>query len=293
MTDFRLTLMETALSGGDIHIEVIDQSNQPQQRILAVGDTKVLQAEGDAISKMGFDLWSPVIPADIGKTVAGSAAEQAGLLADDRIIAINSQTVSSWKEAVEHISSNPGRPITMTVLRAGNEVTLNITPATRKNSEGKDEGHIGVYLKRPDWIYEKLYTKEVYSPLDAVTVAVAKTWNMSVLTLKVLGRMVIGEAALENISGPISIAQFAGATAGIGLIEFLSFLAVISVSLGVLNLLPVPVLDGGHLLFYLVEFVIGKPLPEKAQQYGQQIGMALLLMLMTVAIFNDLQRLFS
>lgn len=293
MTGFRLTLMEAALEGGDVRIQVIDQNQREQERILAVGENKILKAEGDAVSKMGFELWNPAIPADIGQTVKGSVAEQAGIIADDRIIAVNSQPVTSWKEAVEHISSNPGRPITITVLRSGDEVTINITPSVRKDSAGKEEGHIGVYLKRPDWIYERLYTKEIYSPVDAVGEAVAKTWNMSVLTLKVLGRMIIGEAALENISGPISIAQFAGATAGIGIIQFLSFLAVISVSLGVLNLLPVPVLDGGHLLFYLIELVLGHPLSERAQQYGQQIGMALLLMLMTIAIFNDLQRLFS
>ncbi|MDH5425732.1 MAG: RIP metalloprotease RseP [Gammaproteobacteria bacterium] len=293
MTGFRLAMMEAALSSETIDISVIDSNNAEQIRTLSIGDNKILKTEGDPIEKMGFRLWVPVIPPVVGKTVPDSVAEKAGVEAKDVIVAINSDRVSSWAETVKLISASPAKLITMVVLRDGEEKAIELTPASRKNAAGEDEGYIGIYLERPESIAEKLYTTEEYSALPAIGVAIEKTWSMSVLTLKVLGRMLIGDAALENISGPLTIAKFAGETASIGLVQFLSFLAVISVSLGVLNLLPVPVLDGGHLLYYLLEFIKGKPLSDRFQQYGQQVGMMLLLMLMSIAIFNDIQRIFS
>ena len=293
MTGFRLALMDAAISAETVNISVIDRNNSETIRALQIGDKKILDVEGDPIQKMGFQLWIPVIPPVIGKTVPDSVAEKAGVIKNDLIVAVNQEKVSSWTETVKLISASPAKEIALTVQREGMDKTIMLTPASRTNKDGVAEGYIGVYLQSPKAIMDKLYTTEVYSPVPAIGMAIEKTWTMSVLTLKVLGRMVIGEAALENISGPLTIAKFAGETAGIGLVQFLSFLAVISVSLGVLNLLPVPVLDGGHLLYYLLEFIKGSPLSEKAQQYGQQVGMMLLLMLMSIAIFNDFQRLFS
>jgi len=293
MTAFRLALMDAAISDAQIKVSVTDKNNTETIRYVRVGDKKILDVEGDPVEKMGFNLWLPVIPPAIGQTVAGGVAEKAGILANDLIVAVNDKPVSSWTETVSLISASPAKKMRLTVRRDGAEKIFEMLPAARKNPEGVDEGFIGVYLLRPESVLNKLYTTEQYSAFPAIAEAIEKTWSMSALTLKVLTRMLIGEAALENISGPLTIAKFAGETAGIGLVEFLSFLAVISVSLGVLNLLPVPVLDGGHLLFYLFEFIKGKPLSEKAQQYGQQVGMMLLLMLMSVAIFNDIQRLFS
>ena len=293
MTGFRLEMMDAAISADSVKVSVIDRNNSEQTRFLTIGDHKILNVDGDPIEKMGFKLWVPVIPPVVGKTVPDSVAEKAGLQAKDIITAVNGNSVTSWADTVKVITANPGKQISLQVLRGDIEKSIKLIPSTRKNAEGKEEGYIGIYLQRPQSIIDKLYTTEQYSFFPAAAVAVEKTWAMSVLTLKVLGRMLIGEAALDNISGPLTIAKFAGETAGIGLVQFLSFLAVISVSLGVLNLLPVPVLDGGHLLYYLLEFITGKPLSEQAQQYGQQIGMMLLLMLMSIAIFNDIQRIFS
>ena len=293
MTAFRLALIDHAIDGGDVVIRVIDKSQSERQRILHIGDRHILKEEGDAVDKLGFKIWNPTIPADIGGTVEGGAAEKAGMQTDDRIIAVNQEVVESWEQVVKLISSNPGQALDLTVLRNDQELTMTVTPAVRQNEKGEDEGYIGVYLKRPDWLYNRLRTEVVYSPLPAVVEALEKTWTMSILTLRVLGKMVMGEAALENISGPITIAQYAGISAKIGLVQFLSFMAIISISLGVLNLLPVPVLDGGHLLYYLLEFIKGSPLSEQAEIMGQKIGMTLLFLLMTIAIFNDIQRLFS
>jgi len=293
MTGFRLAMMDAAISADSVKVSVIDRNNSEQTRSLTIGDHKILNVDGDPIEKMGFKLWVPVIPPVVGKTVPDSVAEKAGLLAEDVVTAVNGKAVTSWAETVKVITANPGKQISLQILRGDIEKSIELIPASRKNAEGAEEGYIGIYLQRPQSIIDKLYTTEQYSFFPAAAVAVEKTWTMSVLTLKVLGRMLIGDAALDNISGPLTIAKFAGETAGIGLVQFLSFLAVISVSLGVLNLLPVPVLDGGHLLYYLLEFITGKPLSEQAQQYGQQIGMMLLLMLMSIAIFNDIQRIFS
>jgi len=293
MTGFRLAMMDAAISADSVKVSVIDSNNSEQTRLLTIGDHKILNVDGDPIEKMGFKLWVPVIPPVVGKTVPDSVAEKAGLQAEDVITAVNAKPVTSWADTVKVITANPGKQISLQILRGDIEKSIELIPASRKNAEGTEEGYIGIYLQRPQSIIDKLYTTEQYSFFPAAAVAVEKTWTMSVLTLKVLGRMLIGDAALDNISGPLTIAKFAGETAGIGLVQFLSFLAVISVSLGVLNLLPVPVLDGGHLLYYLLEFITGKPLSEQAQQYGQQIGMMLLLMLMSIAIFNDIQRIFS
>ncbi|HEY9050881.1 MAG TPA: RIP metalloprotease RseP, partial [Gammaproteobacteria bacterium] len=157
----------------------------------------------------------------------------------------------------------------------------------------QSSGFIGAYQKTPEEIIHKLRTHIEYDPFTAMQKAVTETWTMSALTLRVLGKMLLGEAALENISGPITIAQFAGITASIGFFVYLKFLAMISVSLGVLNLLPVPMLDGGHLFYYLIEMIKGSPVSEKFEELGQQVGLAILLMLMGLAIFNDIQRLIN
>ena len=177
------------------------------------------------------------------------------------------------------------------VLRDGVEQDIIVIPQSRNSKEGEEQGYIGAYQHVPDEIRLQLVKRVEYSPLEAASKAVVKTWDMSSLTLRVLWKMVSGEANLANISGPITIATYAGVTASIGLVSFLSFLAVISVSLGVLNLLPVPMLDGGHLFYYLIEIVKGSPVSEAFELRGQQVGIAILALLMSLAIFNDIQRL--
>ena len=176
------------------------------------------------------------------------------------------------------------------VLRNGVEEIVTVIPQSRKTTDG-EQGFIGAYQHLPEEVLQMLITHIEYSPSEALMNATAKTWDMSTLTLRVLWKMVSGEASLSNISGPITIATYAGVTASIGLVSFLSFLAVISVSLGVLNLLPVPMLDGGHLFYYFIEIIKGSPVSEAFELRGQQVGMAILALLMSVAIFNDLQRL--
>ena len=182
------------------------------------------------------------------------------------------------------------RRIEVQVERHGEPLSLSLRPGVRQ-TEGGEIGYIGAYETQSGTIRARLQTQVRYDPLTALGESVSKTWEMSALTLRVLGKLVMGEAALKNISGPITIAQFAGQSASIGLDHYLNFIALISISLGVLNLLPLPVLDGGHLLYFVIEIVKRRPLSEQAQAFGQQLGLIMLAGLMGIAFYNDIARL--
>ena len=190
------------------------------------------------------------------------------------------------------IRDHPQQTLNLVVLRDGQRVELKLTPNI-KQQDGDTFGYIGVknMVELSDEMRQKLRVVEQYGLLGAGLEAVDKTWQMSILTLKVLGKLIIGEASLKNLSGPITIAKYAGISARIGLEQFFAFLAIISISLGVLNLLPVPMLDGGHLLYYIIEIIKGSPVSEAVEAAGQRIGLVILMMLMSIAIYNDILRL--
>ncbi|MCK5394883.1 MAG: RIP metalloprotease RseP, partial [Gammaproteobacteria bacterium] len=254
------------------------------------GDMHLLADEGDIFTHIGFSQWWPQLSVEIGGVIEGSAAEAAGLQKGDVILQADKVEITQWKSLVDAIRKKPNKSMEFMVLRDNDKTIVNIVPGTRKTDDG-EQGFIGAYQHVPEEVRQLLVTHIEYSPFEAVSKAVVKTWDMSTLTLRVLWKMVSGEASLSNISGPITIATYAGVTASIGLISFISFLAVISVSLGVLNLLPIPMLDGGHLFYYLIEIIKGSPVSEAFELRGQQVGIAILAVLMSVAIFNDIQRL--
>ncbi len=288
--EFRLEILDQGLDGGKLDIRVAADDGAEYDRILDLGDIHLLEAEGDIFKQIGFKQWWPDLPTEIGGVVEDSAAEKAGLQKGDTVIRVNGEAVEQWALLVEKIRKSPGRAMQFTILRDAEEITITVIPQSRKSKDG-ETGVIGAYQHIPEELRSLLVTRIEYTAFDALPKAVNKTWDMSTLTLRVLWKMVSGEASLSNISGPITIATYAGVTASIGLISFFSFLAVISVSLGVLNLLPVPMLDGGHLLYYLIEILKGSPVSEAFELRGQQVGIALLAILMSVAIFNDIQRL--
>lgn len=248
-------------------------------------------AEGNLLRLLGVEPARPVVPAVIGAVTGQGAAWRAGLGQGDRITAVDGMAVRDWQHWVTLVRAAPGRPLAISISRDGESRELIITPETRVDSQGETIGFIGASLD-PDYDVDRsLFATEAYPLHTALAKASGKTLDVTVLTLQILGRMLTGQASLKNLSGPVSIAQYAGQTAQLGLIAFLGFLAIVSISLAVLNLLPVPLLDGGHLFFYFIEFIKGSPVSLSAQLLGQRIGLALLFSLMALAIFNDLLRL--
>lgn len=288
--EFRLEILDQGLDGGDLQITVRGQDNIEYIRILSLGDMHLLENEGDIFKHIGFNQWWPRLKAEIGGVVEKSAAEDAGLRKGDIFLQADGVEIDQWTSLVEMIREKPNKAMQFVVLRNGVEEIVTVIPQSRKTKDG-EQGIIGAYQHLPAEVRQMLISHIEYSPTEALMKAGVKTWDMSTLTLRVLWKMVSGEASLSNISGPITIATYAGVTASIGLVSFLSFLAVISVSLGVLNLLPVPMLDGGHLFYYLLEIIKGSPVSEAFELRGQQVGIAILGLLMSVAIFNDIQRL--
>jgi len=241
--------------------------------------------------ELGLKAWQPTIPAVVGKVIADSVAEQAGLQTGDLILSADGSEFKDWLEWVAYVQVHPGQAMSVLVERDGLVVALTLAPESAIENE-KIIGKIGVGVQVPEGLLDSLMIEYSLSPVDALTAAVKRTWYYSGATLKMMGYMFVGKASVDNLSGPISIAQYAGKSAEMGLVSFLKFLAIVSVSLGVLNLLPIPVLDGGHLLMFAVEAIKGSPVAENIQLVFQQIGMAALLGLMILAIFLDIGRLF-
>lgn len=249
----------------------------------------ILLEKGGVLENFGVGLWQ--LPPVLDEIVAGGAAERAGLLSGDRILGAGDTLIDSWNDWVTYVRERPGQQLAVRVLRAGDEIDLTLVPESKLET-GQTIGFIGASVQLPD--QEQRDTMRVvvrHGLLGAFPAALGKTWEVTTLTLRTLWKMVTGKASVENLSGPISIAQYAGQSATIGLAAFLGFLGIVSVSLGVLNLLPVPILDGGHLLYYLVEIVKGSPVTEATQLVGQKIGIVMLLALMSVAFYNDILRL--
>jgi len=232
------------------------------------------------------DLGAPVID----RVIEGKPAARAGILAGDRIVAIDGVAVSSPADAANRTNAKPGAPVTFRIARNGSEFDVPLTTDVVEQA-GKRVGIAGVQLKVDPATAAKLAVTVRYGVVDALGQGARKTWELSVFTLKMLGRILTGEASLKNISGPITMASYAGQSAHQGMLVFVGYLALISISLGVLNLLPIPLLDGGHLLYYFAELMKGSPVSDRAFEVGQRIGIAVLAVLMALAFFNDLSRL--
>jgi regulator of sigma E protease len=224
--------------------------------------------------------------------VPGSPAEKAGLLIGDRVVAVGGQPVSDFQAMVKVVQPSPGKTLTFTIARKGESLEVPIEVEAQRDGE-RMVGRIGVQPVAGLAVPAAMKTVERFGPVAAVGRAVTKTWDMSVLTVRMIWNVATGDVSVKNLSGPINIAEYAGFSARQGILSFLSFLAVVSVSLFVLNLLPIPILDGGQIMYQLAELVKGRPLSERAQAVGQQIGILLLLVLMSFAFYNDLSRLFS
>ncbi len=285
-------IFEQAMTGKQqIELLVKTLDGMERQDILNIGAVDIEKSE-EFYQRLGLKPWTPQIEPVIGKVLPDGAANEAGLKTGDVIISADGVRITDWMQWVKYVQERPDTPIKLLIERDGVQMELTITPKAVEQ-EGKTIGKIGAGVKIPEQLIESLKVTYTLPPIEALQAAVERTWFYSVSTLEMMGKMLIGKASVKNLSGPISIAQYAGQSAEMGLVHFLKFLGLISVSLGVLNLLPIPVLDGGHLLFFAIEAVKGSPVSERAQMFFQQIGILVLMTLMFFAVFLDIERLFQ
>ncbi|MES1982841.1 MAG: RIP metalloprotease RseP [Pseudomonadota bacterium] len=290
--EIRWVLLKLALQQGVIDIEGRTPQGELLRHKLDLGALAPADLDGDFLQKLGLQPFQPEVLPVIGKLTEGGVAQRGGLQANDRIRSVDGRPLALWMEWVEIVRSHPGRTLRLEIERGDNLLTLNLTPDTVTEG-GKPVGKIGAAPHIDKQVFDAQLTEVSYGPVAAIGMAVRKTWETAVVSLKMMVKMIFGEVSLKNLSGPITIADYAGQTAQMGAIAYLGFLALISISLGVLNLLPVPLLDGGHLLYYAVEWIKGSPVSDKAWQAGQNVGIALLATMMVFALYNDINRLIS
>jgi regulator of sigma E protease len=291
-SDVRWALLKEAVKRGTVAVEVESPGGSVATRNLDLSGITKEDLDHDFLGKLGIRPFRPNVPADLGRVLPGSAAERAGLAQGDRVLRVGDKDIATWFDFTQEISASPGRTLPVVVERQGHRVELSATPdpAEGDKSIGRLGVEAGPQLKAE---YDRMTTTVRYGPLEALPRAVGKVYDLSVFSVKMLGRMVIGDVSWKNLSGPITIADYAGQSAQAGWLVFLGFLALVSVSLGVLNLLPIPLLDGGHLVYYFAEIVKGSPVSERTMEIGQRLGLALLLGLTFFAFYNDINRLFT
>ena len=290
--ELRWRLLQGALQRQTLAVEVINAKQELSVLRLDLSGLSGDDVESDLLERLGFRLHRPQLPPVLGKVVGGSVAEQAGLRPGDRIEASDGQRIVSWDALVQAIRDKPGRPIKLTVNRGGRQFFIGITPEAVASGDQRI-GRIGVAPDVPAERADQVFVRISYGPLESLARSIEKTYDISVFSLKMLGKMLVGEVSWKHLSGPVTIADFAGQSAQLGWVAYLTFLALISISLGVLNLLPIPLLDGGHLMYYCAEILKGSPVSERAMELGQRVGLGLLLVMMAFAFYNDINRLIS
>ncbi len=288
--EIRWILLELALQNRPAQIELQDESGTTSFHTLSTDSLVPSDLDGDFLIKLGLQAYQPDILPVIDKITDGGAAQKGGLRPQDRIVSVNGEGVRRWDDFVEIIRSHAETELSVAVSRDNTMVMLKIRPDAITES-GKQIGRIGAAPQIDRQAFDAMMTEVHYSPWQALVEAQRKTWETSVLSLKMMWKMLEGQVSIKNLSGPLTIAEYAGQSAQIGLGAYLGFLALISISLGILNLLPIPLLDGGHLLYYTVELIKGSPVSDAVWEIGQKIGIVLLVTMMAFALYNDISRL--
>ncbi len=284
--DLRLNLLRAGVAGDALVLELADGRSVR----LDAAPMQTENLEQDILRPLGIVRFDPELDPVIGRVLPDGPAARAGFQPGDRLIAANGNAVASWQDWVQLVRQHPAKPLRIEYERQGRLGELTVVPDA-VDEAGQRVGKIGAGPQVDEAVLATLMTEVRYGPLDALWHGAVKTWDMSLFTLEMMGRMVVGQVSWKNLSGPLTIADYAGQSAALGWISFVGFLALVSVSLGVLNLLPIPLLDGGHLMYYVAEVFTGRPVSERTMEIGSRIGMILLLLLMSFALFNDLQRL--
>ncbi len=286
--ELRWRVLQSALQRESLRLEVVDEKGHLREAAIDLKAFPADDVEADALERIGLRLYRPPLDPVIGQLVRGGAAERAGLAAGDRILQADGKPVDSWDALVSAVQARPETPLALLIERNGVRQAIEVIPVRDKNI-----GRIGVAPQVPASHAERMLVRVQHGLGESLWKAVGKTADIALFSLKMLGKMLLGEVSWKHLSGPVTIADFAGQSAALGWVSYLTFLALISISLGVLNLLPIPLLDGGHLMYYAIEIVKGKPVSERAMELGQRVGLALLLVMMAFAFYNDLNRLLT
>lgn len=288
--DVRWLLLQASAEASSVSLKVLYEDREHHLHQLTI--PKSDDIEQDILQQLGLNPFRPAVPAIVGEVIEGSAAEAARLVAGDRVLQVDGQPIAQWDDLVNIVRKNPGKQLKLIIKRGDAELPLVITPEVVEEN-GIEVGRIGAAYQMNESDLKQFLVHTHYGPLEALSRAVGKTWETSVFSLKMLGNMITGAVSWKGLSGPVTIASFAGQSADAGWKTFLGFLALVSISLGILNLLPIPVLDGGHLLYYMVEIVKGSPVSEQVMEVGYRIGFVLLGLLMACALYNDITRLIT
>ncbi|HEX2334296.1 MAG TPA: RIP metalloprotease RseP [Burkholderiales bacterium] len=290
--ELRWRVLQSALQRSPLRLELLDEKGHLRDAVLDLRAFPADDVESDALERIGLRLYRPPLDPVIGQVVRGGAAERAGLEPGDRVLLADGKPVESWEALVAAVQAKPEMPLALTIERDGARQALEVVPASVAAGERRI-GRIGAAPQVPASHADKMLIRVQHGVAESLWRAVLKTGDIAVFSLKMLGKMLLGEVSWKHLSGPVTIADFAGQSAAMGWVSYLTFLALISISLGVLNLLPIPLLDGGHLMYYAIEIVKGKPVSERAMELGQRVGLALLLVMMAFAFYNDLNRLLT
>lgn len=285
-SEARWSLLDLVASGGQADLRVDTAEGVQRVRYLALQAANITPENEDPLLQAGLALHTPALK--VGQVIDGSAGQAAGLKDGDQIIRVGDLDEPGPQAFVEKVQASANQPLAVTVLRNGVALSLIVTPRPEAGPDGQTVGRVGVMLEA-----DFPMVSVSYGPLESVWRGIERTADTAWFSLKMMGRMLTGDVSVRNISGPVTIADYAGQSARIGLAAYIGFLALISVSIGVLNLLPIPMLDGGHLMYYLLEIVRGKPVPDTWLEQGQRVGLGILAALMSLAFFNDFARLFS
>ena len=301
--DARWVFLKHAVQRSVVPVRVWTADEASAIRQLDMSSLTPADLDGDFLRLLGITRMAITAPPEIGRVLNGSAAEAAGLRVGDEIVTMNSVQLSSVEQAIAIIREHPGKTIMLELRRAGDSGNVIHVPVTPEAVTEPDDrsgerrivriGRIGASLQPLQSAMGKYRVDVRYGPVDALAQALTKTWDLSVFSVKMLGKMLVGDVSLKNLSGPITIADYAGQSAQHGWISYLVFIALVSISLGVLNLLPIPLLDGGHLLYYMVEIIKGSPVSEQVMEWGQRFGIGVLLLMMAIALYNDVVRQIS
>ena len=290
--DARWVLLKESLQKADVELQTLTPTGEVKSYVLNMSNIDLHDEKIDVLDKLGFIVKMPAVPAEIGEVAKDSPAAQAGLRTNDLILQLNETKISNWDIFVKEIRAHPEMPMSLLIQRDAKLSKLTVTPEAVVEN-GVKIGRIGAGFNTPKNELDRFFVTTHYSFISAFFKAIEKTWDTAIFSLKMLGNMALGNVSWKGMSGPVTIASYAGQSANMGVKAFIGFIALISISIGVLNLLPIPILDGGHFMYYMIEFFTGRPVSQTIMDVGQKLGLVILGLMMVLAFYNDINRVIT